>query len=350
MRKSNTRKAKTNDLATPTLPTTTDRFVKPPMAERVALRPPIGSTEPMPLTILLPTRSRLFALLIAVAMVAAACVIPTTNATFTYTVESNIVYGQGAIDGGAATTNLLLDLYIPDTEPGDGPMPLMVMIHGGGFVGGSKTQSNLVSAATRYAQRGYLVASINYRLGGSDPLPSSAVQPIWDLVQPNPTPVIKGLVAAIDDTLTAIEFLHERDDVFDPWTILWGSSAGAITALNVGYILDDFGIDGPDIAAVIDLWGGFYLTPDGPPFEGANEPPLFVVHGTADTVVPYALTENIVNWQADSGNPLEVHAIAGAGHGVNLFTVDASPGVSLYQRSVDFLDEQLFEPLEPFLE
>ncbi|NNE75291.1 MAG: alpha/beta hydrolase, partial [Acidimicrobiales bacterium] len=266
------------------------------------------------------------------------------------TVQSDIVYGQGAIDGGAGTQDLLLDLYIPDTDPADGPLALMVMIHGGGFTGGSKTSGNLVASAQQYASRGYLVASINYRLGGSDPLPSSAVQPIWDLVQgPGLTAQVKGFVAAIDDTLTAIDFLHQRDDVFAPWTILWGSSAGAITSLNVAYILDDFGIEGPRIAAVIDLWGGFYATPDGPPFEGPNEPPLFIVHGTADPTVPYALTENIVNWQAQVGNPVEVHAIVGAGHGVNMFTNEASPGVSLYQRSVDFLDEQLFAPLDAYV-
>jgi acetyl esterase/lipase len=285
-------------------------------------------------------------MLVGFVLVAAACVVPQTDGTYSFTVQTDVVYGQALVNGGASTTDLLLDLYIPDIGPDEGPMGLMLVIHGGGFVGGSKSQSGMVTAAQQFASRGWVTASIGYRLGGTNPVVSSRVQPIWDLVNGDVQGAqIKGFVSAIDDTLTAIDWLHATQDVYAPWTALYGNSAGAITSLNVGYILDDFGIDGPDILAVISRAGGFYLTPDGSPFEGPDEPPLFVVHGTADTTVPFSLATNIENYAAAAGNPLDFHPIAGGGHGTPYFGVDWEPGTTYFQRSVNFIDEEVFEPV-----
>ncbi|MCY7327486.1 MAG: carboxylesterase family protein, partial [Saprospiraceae bacterium] len=43
--------------------------------------------------------------------------------------------------------------------------PLSILMHGGAFVVGTKEDGNMVSLAQEIAARGYVVASINYRLG-----------------------------------------------------------------------------------------------------------------------------------------------------------------------------------------
>lgn len=288
------------------------------------------------------------------AVVLTACVVPSSTATYSYTVESNIVYGQGEVGGGGQMEDLLLDLYIPDIAPGN-PMPLMLMIHGGGFVGGSKTGSGITAYAPEYAQRGYLVASINYRLDGDDPVPSARMDPMRaQLGGANAPQIVINILAAIDDTLTAMDFLHERDDIYAPWTILWGSSAGAVTSLLTAYSLDDFGIATPPIAAVIDLWGGLYGISIGTPFDDPeNDAALFITHGTADPTVPYAQTETIVAQLAAAGGPENVvYPIEGAGHGYNLFNRTTPDGTSLFQATVDFLSDTVFNglPEGPILE
>lgn len=292
-------------------------------------------------------RTRVLLPLLVVALLAAACIVPWSTATYPFSVESDVVYGQGEVDGGGTFDDLLLDLYIPDL-PDSAPMALMLMIHGGGFTGGSKTSGNLVASAEEYARRGWLVASIDYRLLGDDPVPSARVQPLYDVVGgANGPALLVAIVAAVDDAITALEFLQARDDVHPPWTTLWGSSAGAITSLLTAYSLDDYGIERPPVAAVIDLWGAFFGIAVGPPFDDptGTDPVLFTVHGTNDSTVPFSQAEAIESWANDAGLPFDYHPIAGAGHGVNLFTTEASPGVSLYQRSVDWLHETVFDGL-----
>lgn len=65
-----------------------------------------------------------------------------------------------------------LDLFLPET--GDGPFPLVVFIHGGGWFSGDKSdgQENAWVGLTKY---GYAAASLNYRLSGEAPHPAGIV-------------------------------------------------------------------------------------------------------------------------------------------------------------------------------
>ncbi len=63
----------------------------------------------------------------------------------------------------------VLDLYVPDSD--DGPLSLIIWIHGGGWQNGSK--DGCPPLRTGYTKRGYAVASINYRLSGH------AKFPVW---------------------------------------------------------------------------------------------------------------------------------------------------------------------------
>jgi acetyl esterase/lipase len=65
-----------------------------------------------------------------------------------------------------------LDLYLP--EEGDGPFPLIFHIHGGAFEMGDKRDSYL-SSYLRALDRGYAVASVNYRLSGEAVFPAAVM-------------------------------------------------------------------------------------------------------------------------------------------------------------------------------
>ena len=59
--------------------------------------------------------------------------------------------------------NLQLDIYqaVGDTETN---RPLIILAHGGSFIAGIRTNPSMVSLGNAFAKRGYVVASISYRL------------------------------------------------------------------------------------------------------------------------------------------------------------------------------------------
>jgi acetyl esterase/lipase len=100
----------------------------------------------------------------------------------------------------AGEKSLLLDLYYPKTA--DGPVPVVVWVHGGGWKNGSKDRC----PASWLVEHGYAVASINYRLIDEAQWP-----------------------AQIDDCRAAIRWLRTNADGFqlDAHRIAaWGGSAG----------------------------------------------------------------------------------------------------------------------------
>ncbi|MCS6918029.1 MAG: alpha/beta hydrolase [Chitinophagales bacterium] len=103
---------------------------------------------------------------------------------------------------------LKLDLYLPVT---DQKVPVVVWIHGGAFVGGDKGVAWKYAPA--YAQRGFAVASVNYRL----------------------LPV--RYPAQIQDVKGAIRFLRAQADAYGldaDHIALLGTSAGGMLACQVG--------------------------------------------------------------------------------------------------------------------
>jgi len=102
----------------------------------------------------------------------------------------------------------MLDVYVPDIPTS--PRPLMVWIHGGGWYSGDKS----VPPGLGLLPRGYVVASINYRLSGEAVFP-----------------------AQIFDCKAAIRYLraHAREYGIDPTRIgAWGDSAGGQLAALLG--------------------------------------------------------------------------------------------------------------------
>jgi acetyl esterase/lipase len=221
------------------------------------------------------------------------------------TTARDIAYGQ-AIDEHGQLETLYLDLYEPagDTEP---LRPAFVWIHGGGFTGGDKADALNAEIATRFAKRGYVTTSINYRLREGD---------YFDVGDPRLPQV---MAEAQHDAQAAVRWLRANAAAYhiDADRIaVGGTSAGAITALHVNYNSTDPGNSGnpgypSDTSACIDVSGAIDVT-----LMEQGEPPVMIVHGTEDARVPYEYALNIVARGQEVGVTVEFHPLEGMGHGV----------------------------------
>ena len=88
---------------------------------------------------------------------------PYTTNQFQYDSLLNVSYGT-AIDYVGNSQNLLMDIYKPIGD-NNCLRPVMVLVHGGSWIGGSKEDQYMVLMARELAKKGWVVASINYRLG-----------------------------------------------------------------------------------------------------------------------------------------------------------------------------------------
>lgn len=188
--------------------------------------------------------------------------------------------------------NLDLDLYVPD-DGGAESRPLLLLIHGGAFFNGDKADNAFPEWARYFASMGYVVASINYRMG------------FW----PTENEVNRAGYRALQDANAAIRFLLQTDSLsIDPRLVFAaGTSAGAITALNLAYMTEGdrppitrdgnsrYGDEGPmdaiepprrkpfSIRAVGNLWGAVSNTD----ILGNASVPVISFHSVQDPVVPY---------------------------------------------------------------
>ena len=224
------------------------------------------------------------------------------------TTTSDVLYGS-AVDQSGVTVPLRLDVYRP-TGDTVAARPAIVWVHGGGFSQGSKTSPEIVEQARLFARKGYLNVSITYRLypGGCFPVSAGCVQAIID---------------AKHDAQAAVRFLRANAATYgvDADRIaIAGTSAGAITALNVAYGPEDVGDSGSPgfpstVRGAVSLSGAALVTaPD------AGEAKALLFHGTADPLVPYQWAVDDVNaakalgldaflttWQGDGHVPYAAH-------------------------------------------
>jgi len=118
--------------------------------------------------------------------------------------------------------NLKMDIYTPDNAGGL-HRPLLVLIHGGAFYVGDKSQTAMVEACKYFASLGYTTASINYRLG----------------FLPTQTSIERAAYKALQDAHAALRFLLSNANKYkiEPdYIFVGGSSAGGITALNLAFM------------------------------------------------------------------------------------------------------------------
>ena len=81
------------------------------------------------------------------------------------TIGNDIQFGIANDHVGNPYT-LLMDIYYPNLTIDPSPeRPFIMIVHGGGFQGGDKNEGGIVDLCIFLAERGYVCASINYRLG-----------------------------------------------------------------------------------------------------------------------------------------------------------------------------------------
>jgi acetyl esterase/lipase len=258
-----------------------------------------------------------------------------------------------------------LDLYLPAT--GERPYPVLVAIHGGGFIGGDKEDGQIVPVLEGLT-RGYAVVGLDYRLSPEAHFP-----------------------AAVSDVKAAVRWVraHAGEYGLDGARVaLWGDSAGGNLAAIAGTSGDSAALRGPDpanadqpddVQAVVDWFGpisflrtdrdfrvsGFddrasvegagsflsqylggplnemrdrveaadpitYLTPD--------DPPILIEHGTEDGTVPWPQSKRLAEaYAAATGDDnVTLNIIEGAGHVDRLFYEQEHVGDVL-----DWLDARL---------
>jgi len=261
-------------------------------------------------------------------------------------VERDIEYVTG---GGKSRA---LDVYF--AEKAEGKLPLVVWIHGGAWVGGDKGGC----PAARLVPRGYVAASINYRLSGEAVFP-----------------------AQIHDCKAAIRWLRANAEKYgiDPDRIgVWGSSAGGhLVALlgTSGDIKELEGDKGPRnvssrVQAVCDFFGPTdfskigdfpsnlkHNAPDSPESkligapilenqekgQRANPiryiakdcPPFLIMHGDKDMTVPMNQSELLNEALKKAGLDVTYHVVPGGGHGFG--------GAEIDKKVNEFFDRVLKE-------
>jgi acetyl esterase/lipase len=211
------------------------------------------------------------------------------------TVTSNQVYGS-AVNLSGQTVTLTFDFYEP-TGDAITLRPLIIWVHGGSFGFGDKTSGELVDESNVFAKKGYANASINYRLE-----PPGCTAPTVQCVQ--------AIQEAFQDGQTAVRYFRTNAAT---WGIdvnriaMGGSSAGAITAVNVGA----GSTEDPTaaIAGAVSLSGAKLLNTID-----ATDAPIMLFHGTSDNTVPYQWAVNTYNEATNAGLDVFLTTWVGAGH------------------------------------
>jgi acetyl esterase/lipase len=244
---------------------------------------------------------------------------------------------------------LELDLYLP---LGAGPWPVVVYVHGGGWQRGTRRDPPPFLDGDFYDQvalAGFAVAAVDYRLSGEARFP-----------------------APLEDVRAAVDFVR-RDGLaygLDAGRVfLWGDSAGghlALLAALAGPAVADGGVRaavawfpvtdlagmpsdllaaggvpdlGPDsrearllgapASSVPDL--AWEASPVGHAHAGA--PPILLLHGTVDDLVPAAQSIRLAEALRRAGSRVELDLVPGATH----FWKGASDVPAIIARSIEFL-------------
>lgn len=236
-------------------------------------------------------------------------------------VEANIPYDQ--------YKQTVLDILQPKA-PSKEKRPGVILIHGGGWVNGTKEQ-RVEYAALKYVQRGFVVANVEYRLAGVATAP-----------------------AAVTDVLKAAQWFRKnagKYHVDSRRIVVTGDSAGGHLALMVAMTPRSARLGPPaTVAAVINFYGitdvadqlegphmQKYAVTWVPEQEGRRElakrispityvrkdlPPILTIHGDADKTVPYEHGANLTRELKQAGADARLITVPQAGHGFPQATLD----------------------------
>jgi hypothetical protein len=168
--------------------------------------------------------------------------LPYTTTQYAYDSVMNHVYGT-AVDYAGNVDTLLMDIYKPKGDS-NCHRPVMVMVHGGAWIAGSKEDGNMVYMTRELAKRGWVVANINYRLG----VHTTANHTMYAFCNPglaapcgyiaDSSEMIRALYRGMQDTKGAIRYMKTRN-VMDSTDInnvfIAGESAGAFNVMAAAF-------------------------------------------------------------------------------------------------------------------
>ena len=145
--------------------------------------------------------------------------------------------------------NLQVDIYEPEGDELEN-RPLLILAHGGSFIAGVRTNPSMVSLAEKFSKKGYVVASISYRL-----------MSLTELV--TASGALNGVARALSDGRASVRYFRKTITEGNPYRIdtnqiyFGGNSAGAVIAIHVAFMdLED--ISDPDLLNAINNNGGIY--------------------------------------------------------------------------------------------
>ncbi|MBC8464582.1 MAG: T9SS type A sorting domain-containing protein [Bacteroidetes bacterium] len=264
--------------------------------------------------------------------------------------------------------DLDVDIYEPvgDTETS---RPLILFAHGGSFYGGTPSAPAMISLCEAFAKRGYVTASIQYRLTTAVSLTDSIV-------------MLQTVMNAIGDSKAAVRYFRkdvaENGNTFgvDADQIYFGGySAGAIMAVNhafidetdvlpthlVDIVAEAGGLEGnsgnegysSEVKAVISLAGGVYQTS----FIDADDEPIVSLHATNDGTVDYLCGDVM---QSGVGGIIDMVNLCGSGSVHNqadavgvyneLHTFSSgdhsAPWTNMEQVSIPFISDFIYTTLD----
>lgn len=256
----------------------------------------------------------------------------------------------------------IVDIYVP---AGAGVHPLVLYIHGGGWMGGHTRQSgafrNFPEVLASLAAEGFTVASVEYRLSGEAPYP-----------------------AQIRDVNAALRFLRKNAAQYhlDPARVgVFGGSAGGHLAALEGLACHETSLDpaagsDPCVQAVVTWYGVYDFTTmpragrvdaperkflgctEGPCTEATqraaspltfldrSDPPFLIIAGEDDHVVPPAQSHQAEAAFSAAGVPVRSMYFPGIDHSFVGKTADDTRKASLAAVSAtfDFFHEKLGVP------
>ena len=247
-----------------------------------------------------------------------------------FEVRPNITYSR------ANNAELKLDLYLPRERRA--PVPVVMFIHGGGWVEGAKEFD--VLNLLPYLSLKFAVVNVGYRLGRASPAPAAVEDCRCALrwVERNARQfnldttriVLTGIsagghLALITGMLPAMNVFDRACPTDD--SVRWNS--GAETMPKVAAIVNVFGIT--DVADLLEgrnarhyaiewfgsMGGRHELARQVSPLSHVRPglPPVITIHGDADNTVPYSHAERLHTALDKAGVPNQLFTIRGAGHG-----------------------------------
>ena len=222
------------------------------------------------------------------------------------------------------TLQLYLDFYTPKYVH-DSTI-CVVYVFGGGFIGGHRDGEFEKGYFKQLVDEGFQVAAIDYRLG---------LKGAKNLSITNSEPLENAVNMAAEDAISAIAYLLEHAKelkVNKNYIVMVGSSAGAITSLQVDYALCNGFLNSnilPEdfrLAGVVSYAGAIFSHEGKVQYRNHAPAPTMLFHGTADKLVPYKKisflkigffgTDALVKRFEKFGYPYFARRFEGYGHSV----------------------------------